>query len=88
MSTWHPVTQAAEAAKDRIRNAAPISGDDLQKRVRVEMTPSIEWELRRHYGENPQIFFQDEYGYGPIRINGTSYYVVPRLPNPGWRIIA
>lgn len=86
MSDLHPAVQAARAQVDNLlRNKLEMSPGEARRRVRVEMTPDVEFAIMQWHG--PDLLHPRYNQDGPMRVMGISFYVVNRLPEPGWRVL-
>lgn len=84
-----PVKAAEEAVHAILKADFRVSVAAARRRVRVEITRELEMELRSLVSVNNLYLIHDPTKEdGPIEIMGVSYYVVRRLPEPGWRVIS
>lgn len=83
----HPAVRAARIARrDAMRKG--VRPDWAERLIRVEITHEVKCELRA-LCDRSEIFalFTAPGPVGPMTIEGFAYYVVDRLPEPGWRVI-
>lgn len=83
--TDHPAVQAARQCYHDAMRRCFEKPDAVRHRMRVEITHDIRDQLRA-LADREQLTY-DHKQFGPMQVEGISYYVVDHLPEPGWRVI-
>lgn len=86
MKPFHPALEAALRAVDETHRKRLCPDEAVRRSVRVEITHAVEDALMMHaYNNFDYRRFQQD---GPMQFMGISFYVVARLPDPGWRVVS
>lgn len=86
MSELHPAVNAAvEQVHKLLYNKLEMNPEQARRRVRVEITPDTEFAIMQRHGRDSYYPRHDQ--DGPMQVMGISFYVVGRLPEPGWRVL-
>lgn len=86
MRELHPAVQAARAQVDKLlRSRLEMNPEQARRRVRVEITPDVEFAIMQWHG--PDLHYPRLDQDGPMQVAGISFYAVNCLPEPGWRVL-
>jgi hypothetical protein len=80
----HPAVVAARQARRDALTKDAWPTDWIEAALRVEVTREVRQELR-DLADRYQVFRRYD-TEGPEMIEGVPYYVVDKLPEPGWRV--